>query len=445
MGHGFQRRPSARRWHHHQPFHSGPGFLERLADCGRRFAQPLAYRRCRHRRHRHCQPSRILPGDSRSEVVRGWVGGNIYIPMVHRTSRRCFPTRPGCYNRHDPHPSDQNHHFLLGKSRKFLGDCGQRGGGGFKTSGGRTLSQDGGFQLRQRSYREGRFRRLGFHRQQSQPFRKTDGSLWGMGSNDFYGQLGFGTLRWVSPPARIADGFVAISIGDYHSLFITSDGTLWSMGSNVDGQLGYGATDSGWSNPNHFAFSFGWSPPPRIVAANVATAAAGTSHSLWTTTDGSLWSSGANSDNQLCTTRTITRKPPAKVQDHTGHTAAGGNNSVILTTNSEVEPPAIVIHPVSIVGPSVNAATFSVTATGAAAVYQRVSTPLPHATPERHRSRRRNFGRSQWLLVLRKTLSCTIPSRFVPALPLFPFIGFNLVRKPVAGARGPCWKRRAWI
>jgi uncharacterized membrane-anchored protein len=38
--------------------------------------------------------------------------------------------------------------------------------------------------------------------------------------------------------------------------------------------------------------------------------------------------------------------------------------------------------------------------------------------PERHRSQRRACGQSQWLVVLCKTLSFSIPSRFIPALSL---------------------------
>ncbi len=45
--------------------------------------------------------------------------------------------------------------------------------------------------------------------------------------------------------------------------------------------------------------------------------------------------------------------------------------------------------------------------------------PMLH--PERHRSQRRDCGQSQWLVVLRKTLSFSFPSRFIPALSLTPF------------------------
>jgi alpha-tubulin suppressor-like RCC1 family protein len=238
-------------------------------------------------------------------------------------------------------------------------------------------------------------------------FVKADGSLWGMGVDFPFGQLGIGTSSSFRTPVRIADGVVAISAGAYHSLFVTADGTLRSMGRNNYGQLGYGATDSDWSNSGSFFHSNGTPPPPRIVAANVAMATAGTSHSLWTSADSSLWSSGANSNGQLCASGASTLKPPAKVQDRTGHAAAGGDNSVILTTNAAVEPPAIVIHPVSTIIASGNAATFGVTATGEAPlVYQwylgptgDTNQPIAGATSDSYTLSSLSSGTEVWVRV----------------------------------------------
>lgn len=237
-------------------------------------------------------------------------------------------------------------------------------------------------------------------------FVKTDGSLWGMGANSPYGQLGFGTSASVTTPAKIADGVVAISAGYYHSLFITSDGTLRAMGYNSNGQVGYGATDSEWSSSSNFILSIGKLLPPHIIAANISMVAAGGSHSLWVKADGSLWSSGTNTNGQLCTSGT-TPKPPAKVQDRTSFAAAGGNNSVILTTNSSVEPPAIVVHPASTVVPSGSPATFSVTATGAATLaYQwylgptgDTSQPIAAATSNNYTSSSLSSGTELWVRV----------------------------------------------
>jgi len=71
-------------------------------------------------------------------------------------------------------------------------------------------------------------------------FLKSDGSLWGMGANN-YGQLGDGTYNSTNRPELIvAGGVTAIAAGSFHSLFLKSDGSLWAMGSDVFGQLGDG-------------------------------------------------------------------------------------------------------------------------------------------------------------------------------------------------------------
>ena len=78
----------------------------------------------------------------------------------------------------------------------------------------------------------------------SQPFLKSDGSLWGMGANT-YGELGDGTTNDAYVPKLIvASGVIAIAAGSYHSLFLKSDGSLWGMGGNQWGQLGDGTTNS---------------------------------------------------------------------------------------------------------------------------------------------------------------------------------------------------------
>ncbi|MEO5712633.1 MAG: hypothetical protein ABIT37_04020, partial [Luteolibacter sp.] len=197
-------------------------------------------------------------------------------------------------------------------------------------------------------------------------FVKTDGSLWGMGSNSSYGQLGAGSSVYsVKSPVKMADGVVSIAAGQYHSLFVTSDGTLWSVGKNDYGQLGYGSVDSQWNSSSFFKSLLANPPLPHPVAAGVTAAAAGANHSLWTKTDGSLWSSGYNNRGQLCAnSSSSTLKPPAMAQSLVALAAADGDNSVILTTSSALEPPAIVTHPASTIVPSGSAATFTVTATG---------------------------------------------------------------------------------
>jgi alpha-tubulin suppressor-like RCC1 family protein len=122
-------------------------------------------------------------------------------------------------------------------------------------------------------------------------FLKSDGSLWGMGDNEL-GQLGDGTYTTNAPyginqPEQIVTSNVtAIAAGNAHSLFLKSDGSLWGMGFNEFGQLG----DSTFNNTDL---------PEMIVCSNVTAIAAGGLHSLFLKSDGSLWGMGWNQYGQL--------------------------------------------------------------------------------------------------------------------------------------------------
>jgi alpha-tubulin suppressor-like RCC1 family protein len=118
-------------------------------------------------------------------------------------------------------------------------------------------------------------------------FLMGDGSLWGMGRND-YGQLGDGTSNSSTnlPEMIVTNGVTAIAAGSYHSLFIKNDGSLWAMGDNQYGELG----DGTYNNTNR---------PEMIVASGVTAIAAGAYHSLFIKNDGSLWAMGYNINGQL--------------------------------------------------------------------------------------------------------------------------------------------------
>jgi alpha-tubulin suppressor-like RCC1 family protein len=127
-------------------------------------------------------------------------------------------------------------------------------------------------------------------------FLKSDGSLWVMGAN-YEGQLGIGTYSTNAPnygtnqpQPIVASNVTAIAAGEFQSLFVKSDGSLWGMGANNYGQLGDGTTD------NH---NYETNRPEQIVASNVTAIAAGEDFSLFLKSDGSLWGMGANSEGQL--------------------------------------------------------------------------------------------------------------------------------------------------
>ncbi len=121
---------------------------------------------------------------------------------------------------------------------------------------------------------------------------------------------------------------IAAGNGANHSLFITSDGSLWTMGENNYGQLG----DGSFSNTNL---------PQRIVTGGV-TGIAGSGHSLFIKTNGSLWGMGWNYQGQLGDGNPVTSPPygidlPEQILA-SGVTAvsAGGQHSLIIKTNGSL-------------------------------------------------------------------------------------------------------------
>jgi alpha-tubulin suppressor-like RCC1 family protein len=162
-------------------------------------------------------------------------------------------------------------------------------------------------------------------------FLKNDGSLWAMGYN-FYGQLGDGTtvLRTI-PKQIVPSGVTAIAAGTYHSLFLKSDGSLWVMGYNGQGQLG---------DSNYYGFQT--NKPEQIVASGVTTIAAGTQHSLFLKSDGSLWAMGMNLSGQLgdgsyCTNAPYgTNQPEQIVPSGVTAIAAGANHSLFIKNDGSL-------------------------------------------------------------------------------------------------------------
>jgi hypothetical protein len=123
-------------------------------------------------------------------------------------------------------------------------------------------------------------------------FLKSDGSLWAMGDNS-YGQLGDGTYGLApnyttnQPEQIIAGNVTAIAAGEFYSLFLKSDGSLWGMGLNEYGCLGDVAAIATIISPE------------QIVAGNVTAITAGWAHTLFLKSDGSLWGMGFNFDGAL--------------------------------------------------------------------------------------------------------------------------------------------------
>ena len=167
-------------------------------------------------------------------------------------------------------------------------------------------------------------------------FLKSDGSLWGMGYNGC-GQLGDGTKSPNAPnsgtnrPEEIVTSNVtAVAAGSNHSLFLKSDGSLWAMGNNTYGQLGDGTYSPNKPFP-------GIVTPEEIVASNVTAIAAGGNHSLFLKSDGSLWAMGESFFGELGDgTLNKTNRPEMIVASNVTAVATGGYHSLFIKSDGSL-------------------------------------------------------------------------------------------------------------
>lgn len=119
-----------------------------------------------------------------------------------------------------------------------------------------------------------------------------DGSLYGMGLNDF-GQLGNNNLTTHNSPVLIRQpwnstlSIVKITTGRSHSLFLLNNGEVYGCGSNSCGQLGLGSNIEKTSTPTLTPLS------------NIRDIASGYEHSLACTFDGKLFAFGHPEYGQL--------------------------------------------------------------------------------------------------------------------------------------------------
>src|SRR5271166_6242185 len=135
-------------------------------------------------------------------------------------------------------------------------------------------------------------------------------------------------LRALTSQAALTVTNIAAGNGANHSLFITSDGSLWAMGENQYGQLG----DGSFNNTNQ---------PQRIVTGGVI-AIAGSGHTLFIKTNGSLWGMGWSYQGQLGDGHPVTSPPygidqPEQIlAGEVAAISAGGEHSLILKTNGSL-------------------------------------------------------------------------------------------------------------
>lgn len=117
---------------------------------------------------------------------------------------------------------------------------------------------------------------------------KTDGTIWGWGSNSSY-QLGLeGTATRTTPEQIGTDNdWKMVTIGASHTVALKNDGTLWGWGQNYNGQLGTGDWTTK-SVPTKIGTDNDWVYVKAIDNRTYAVKA-----------DGSLWATGDNMSNLL--------------------------------------------------------------------------------------------------------------------------------------------------
>jgi len=118
---------------------------------------------------------------------------------------------------------------------------------------------------------------------------KDDGMVWVWGRN-LYGQLGDGTKtnRFLPVQVKSLSRVTAITVGEYYCVALKDDGTVWAWGAYP----AYGQPSDG-TRTNSFL-------PVQVPGLSRVTAiAAGGSHTVALTDDGTVWAWGSNVSGQL--------------------------------------------------------------------------------------------------------------------------------------------------
>ncbi|GAA4027302.1 T9SS type A sorting domain-containing protein [Flavobacterium cheonhonense] len=119
---------------------------------------------------------------------------------------------------------------------------------------------------------------------------KPNGTIWGWGSNNAFGQLGDGTETdiWVPTQITTATDWQQVVCGPYATFALKSNGTLWGTGDNTYGQLGIGSMVNYRNAFTQVGTDTNWA---QVAASNGFTIAL--------KTNGTLWAWGQNDSYQL--------------------------------------------------------------------------------------------------------------------------------------------------
>jgi alpha-tubulin suppressor-like RCC1 family protein len=150
---------------------------------------------------------------------------------------------------------------------------------------------------------------------------KSDGTLWGWGVNS-HGQIGNGTTATSTSFLQVGVAtWTKVSIGYGHSIGIKTDGSIWGWGLNTYGQVGDGSVTNRTS-------------PVQVNAGSWIDISAGTHHKLAVKSDGTLWGWGYNTYGQVGDGTTTNRTSPVQVAiTDVVRCYAGHQNSLALKSD----------------------------------------------------------------------------------------------------------------
>jgi len=152
---------------------------------------------------------------------------------------------------------------------------------------------------------------------------RSDGTLWGWGSND-YGMLGIGNHSSNSKvPVQVPGltNVVAVSAGEEHTLAVKSDGTVWT-----------------WGLQDRATLTMYLSPVQVPGLTGVIDVATSTHASYALKSNGTVWSWGDNTSGQIGDGTRQRRDSPIQVKGLTGVSviAGGDNHALVLRSDGTI-------------------------------------------------------------------------------------------------------------
>ena len=146
--------------------------------------------------------------------------------------------------------------------------------------------------------------------------------MWATGRNN-YGQLGDGTtsdsnssVQVLDADGNVLNGVIAVSAGSYHSIYLKRDGTVWAVGYNSSGQLGDG-TNTNRTTPVQVLDADG------NVLNGVIAVSAGSAHTVFLKSNGTVWATGQNDNGELGDGTTTGSNKSVQVLDADGNELSG--------------------------------------------------------------------------------------------------------------------------